>query len=169
MRAIIPWGNCKAIMATACIVALVCGAPATALAADNTLPQDALTVLSQARDIELLSIEPAPESSSNGGFHGYRVLGKTLLKEVTVRKSLVESFTRAMEGTIVPTRCFIPRYGIRATHSGKTVEMLICFECSQFYVYDALGNSSKRFWVNQTPRSVFDKVLQDAGIPQSEE
>lgn len=159
----------RAIIATSCFMTLVCSAPATALAADNTLPKPALTILSTAKDIELLSIEPSPETNSAGGFHGYRVLGKTVIQESTVRKSLVESFTKGMIGTIVPTRCFIPRYGIRASHAGQTVEMLICFECSQFYVYDASGNGSQQFWVNQTPRAVFDKVLQDAGIPQSEE
>jgi hypothetical protein len=61
-----------------------------------------------------------------------------------------------------PARCFIPRHGIRATHDGKTVELVICFECSQLWVHQ--GDAKDWMTIGKEPQSVFDKLLTEAGI-----
>src|SRR5262245_65008926 len=52
---------------------------------------------------------------------------------------------------------------IRATHDGKMVELVICFQCSQFYLHE--GGKSAQLLINEKPGPTFNKVLEDAGIP----
>jgi hypothetical protein len=133
---------------------------------ENKLPDSALAVLTKADQFELLSLKPDEKEKAQDGFHGYPVLGTTAVKDADTRKQLVESLTKGMEGKIDPARCFIPRHGVRATHDGKTVELVICFECAQFLVH-APGAAGKRLLVNKTPEPLFDKVLKEAGIPKA--
>jgi len=134
---------------------------------DNALPEGVLKILFKAEKLELLSLHPEPEKKKpKDHFHGYTVLGKTAIQDVAVRKKLVESFTKGMEGTITPAKCFEPRHGIRITQDGKTVDLVICFACSQFYVHDASGKVTK-YLVNATPEPLLDKELKDAGIPKA--
>jgi len=63
-------------------------------------------------------------------------------------------------------KCFDPRHGIRATAKGKTVDLVICFECNWVYVY--YDNDENRQHVAVTtrePQAVLDKTLKDAGVP----
>ena len=157
----------KKLLAIALSIAEICVFAFPAAGEDNALPEDVLRILSKAEQLELLSLLPEPEKTKpKDHFHGYTVLGKTALKDATGRKNLVESFTKGMQGQINPANCFEPRHGIRATHDGKTVDLVICFACSQFYVHDAAGKST-RYLVNASPEPLFDKVLQDAGIQKA--
>jgi len=134
---------------------------------DNALPESVLKTLSNANQLELLSLVPEPEKEKpKDHFHGYTVLGKTAVQDAATRKKVVDSLTRGMQGEINPAKCFEPRHGIRAVHDGKTLELVICFACKQFEVYDASGNKQK-FLVNNTPEPTFDNVLKDAGISKA--
>src|SRR5258706_5640491 len=91
-----------------------------AAAQGNVLPEKTLNVLLKAENFELLSLNPEPEKvRPKDHFHGYTVLGKTTVKDAAVRKNIVESFKKGMEGEINPAKCFDPRHGFRATHDGK--------------------------------------------------
>ena len=71
-----------------------------------------------------------------------------------------------MKGDIIEKKCFNPRHGIRATHDGKTVELVICFECSSFDIYSGSEGSvekTKHLLVGKSPEATFNKVLKDAG------
>lgn len=66
-------------------------------------------------------------------------------------------------GGFVLTGCFDPRHGIVATHGGKRIELLICFECSHFKIFGDV--TSIRVWISKSPRDRFDDVLKDAKVP----
>ena len=154
----------KKLLAIALSMAGICLFAFPAAGEDNVLPEDVLRILLRAEQLELLSLLPEPEKTKpKDHFHGYTVLGKTAIKDAAGRKNLVASFTKGMQGEINPAKCFEPRHGIRATLDGKTVGLVICFACSQFYVHDASGKSTK-YLVNATPEPLFDKVQKDAGI-----
>jgi hypothetical protein len=154
----------KKIVAIALFLAGIWCLPIPAAREENVLPESVLKILFKAEQFELLSLLPEPEKTKpNDHFHGYTVLGKTAIKNDMARKKLIESFSKGMEGAINPAKCFEPRHGIRATQDGKTVDLVICFACSQFYVHDASGKSTK-YLVNATPQSGFDKMLKEAGI-----
>jgi hypothetical protein len=147
---------------------VICLATACARSDENKLPADAQTILDKAEQIELLSIDPqrSDKDGPKDAFHGHKVLGKTTVKG-DARKELVEAFVKGMEGKIDPAKCFNPRHGIRATHEGKTVDLVICFECAQFEVYLGTDEKAKHLLVNKSPEPAFDKVLKDAGIPKA--
>jgi hypothetical protein len=137
-------------------------------AADNKLPAEAVEILTKPDQFELLSLDPAPDKmdTTKEGFHDYKVLGKTQVKDADTRKELFTSLTKGMEKVETVAACFNPRHGIRATRDGKTVELVICFECHQLLVF--LGPEKPTgLLVNGSPEPAFDKVLKDAGIPKA--
>ena len=71
-----------------------------------------------------------------------------------------------MRGTINPAKCFLPRHGIRATHQGKIVKLVICFQCRRLLVYDSAGKTTQGL-VGRSPEGLFDKVLAEAKIPKA--
>jgi len=131
---------------------------------DNVLPDGILQSLLKAEQLELLSLLPEPEKvKPKDHFHGFTVLGKTVVKDAAARKNLVETFKKGMAGEINPAKCFDPRHGIRVIQDGKKIDLVICFACAQFYVHDASGNA-KKYLVGNSPEPLFDKVLKDAGF-----
>jgi hypothetical protein len=154
---------CALVFAAAALMAV----PSRSPAKDNKLPTEVLDILSKAEQFELLSLNPNSEGDqSKDAFHGYKALGKTVVKNAEARKHLTESLIKGMEGDIDPAKCFNPRHGIRATHDGKTVELVMCFECHQFKVFTGPGHVSG-FLVDKSPEPAFDKILKDAGIPKA--
>src|SRR5262245_44881959 len=117
-------GCCLALAA-----ALAAPLAAEARDKDNKFPDDVLKVLEKADSYELLSLDPGVKGVK-GGFHGWKVLGKTTVKDKKVRGQVLAALKKGVadsDGRVA--KCFIPRHGVRATHGGKTVELVICFEC----------------------------------------
>jgi hypothetical protein len=136
---------------------------------DNKIPDEARAILEKAEQIELLSLDPArSEEKPKDDFHGWKVLGKAVVKDAEVRKKLVAAFKKGVEenkGEVAD--CFNPRHGIRATHDGKTADFVICFECFQSRVY--VGDKKLDGFLNtDSPEAVFDKVLKDEKVPLAE-
>jgi hypothetical protein len=153
-----------------CLIGLLV-ADGSARAEEKKMPEIVRAVLSQPDQVEVLSLNPSPEKEKDGDkdkdtFHGYKVLGKTALKEAKQRKELVDALVAGIQEKATPARCFIPRHGLRVTSDRKTIEMVICFECAQVKVFDgaAMVWSST---VGKSPEPAFDKVLKDAGIPKA--
>ena len=58
------------------------------------------------------------------------------------RANLLKAFYYDASAGPNPSACFIPRHGLRATYNGKTVEVIICFQCHLFSVRGDLGKYS---------------------------
>src|SRR5262245_65277714 len=100
---------------------------------ENQLPPKARAILEKAEAFELLSLDPSPESErpKEGGYFGWKVLGKTTVKDADTRKRIVEALLKGIESSDGNgARCFDPRHGISAKHEGQTVDLVICFECA---------------------------------------
>jgi hypothetical protein len=135
----------------------------------NKIPDKARAILEKAEQIELLSIDPErPKENPKDDFHGWKVLGKTVVKDAEVRKKLVAAFQKGVEENKGEAAlCFNPRHGIRASHDGKTADFLICFECFHGHTY--VGEKEiEGFLTTDSPEAVFDKVLKDAMVPLAE-
>ena len=157
----------RRVIPAACSLAAACLVVTAVRGADNKLPEEARNVLEKAGQWEVLSLDPVqPKEKPADGFHGYKVLGKTTVKG-DVQKELVAALLKGMEGDIKPAKCFDPRHGIRATHEGKTVELVICFQCAQFNVYVGADGEGKHLLIGKGPEPALDKVLKDAGIPKA--
>jgi hypothetical protein len=129
------------------------------------IPDAARAILEKAERIELFSLDPQePDEVPKDGFHGWRVLGKTAVKQAGARKRLVEALAKGVsQYKGGPAKCFNPRHGIRATRGGKTADFVICFECYQARVV-VEGQREQTFLVSRSPTSVFNEILKKAGV-----
>jgi hypothetical protein len=132
----------------------------------NAIPAEAKAVLDKADSFELLSLDPSDREAGKDGFHGWKILGKTEVKDADARKKLVAALEKgAEESKGEVARCFNPRHGIRATHDKKTVELVICFECLQVKGFvDKSDKDTAGYLTTRSPQPALDKVLKDAGV-----
>lgn len=135
------------------------------------LPEEAQAVLAKGETFELLSLHPQRDSQPGEkpdpkAFHGYKILGKIAIKEAAVRKQLLEALDKGMREKVQPARCFIPRHGIHAVQDGKTVDLVICFECHQIHVF-VNGKREPVVLVGKSAEPTLDKLLKEAGIPKA--
>jgi hypothetical protein len=128
------------------------------------VPAEVQAILAKAEQIEVLSLSPSPDKDrTRTSFHGYPVLGKTILKDEKTRKALVEELEKGVkENKGEVANCFLPRHGIRAVVDDKPVDLLICFQCLQVKYH--IGEKAGEFLVTRSPEPAFDKVLKDAGV-----
>lgn len=150
----------KHVLAVAAALMVGCG---------SKIPEPARTALEGADQLELLSIDPSRRrETSADDFHGWRVLGRTQVQDADARKRLAAALRKgAGESDGSVAACFSPRHGVRATHAGKTVDLVICFECLQVKVYSA-DEPDGSFLTAGSPQPVFDQILREAGVPLAE-
>ena len=130
------------------------------------IPRDTRAALEKAAEWELYSLDPEHQKDPpQDGVHGWRVLGKTTIKDADTRKTLLAALEKGAkdnDGTVA--RCFDPRHGIRVKDGDKTIDLVICFECFQVKTFtgDKLGTG---FLTTGSPQPALDKVLTDAKVP----
>jgi hypothetical protein len=132
----------------------------------NEIPASVKTALDKAETFELYSLDPGrgEKEDVKGGFHAWRVLGKTTIKDGDTRKAVIAALSRGIEEKGDPADCFDPRHGIRVVHEGKTIDLVICFRCQQVQVFHG-DKRSDGFLTTASPQKTFDKVLKAAGVP----
>src|SRR5262249_25736189 len=129
------WFRTAVLVAFATLLTSVCAW--TGDKKENRLSAETKAILEKAEHFELLSLDPAVEGvKGEEGFHGWKILGKTAVKDAAVRKQIVTALDKGIaESDGNGAKCFDPRHGIRAQHDGKTVDLVICFECGWIYVF----------------------------------
>jgi hypothetical protein len=137
----------------------------TYLLQPNKIPDATREIFEKAEEFELISLNPDSfKLKPEEGFHGFEILGKTVVKNTERRKKLVSAFEKGVEESIgTSALCFNPRHGIRVTHNKKTVDFVICFECLQVAVF--LGEKREMVLIADSPQPIFDQALRDAGVP----
>jgi hypothetical protein len=127
-------------------------------------PDQAREVLDKAEQLELLGIDDQPkgkkEDPGKGDktFHGYPVLRRTVVKDQAARKQLLDALYKGIAEAKGTAKCFEPHHGVRATHQGKTVDLVICFKCDQMIVYED-GKSLGVVATTAAPQETLDKAL----------
>jgi hypothetical protein len=137
----------------------------------NRIPESVEGLLAKADTFELYSLDPAREPEERGKaepakdtFHGWKVLGKTEVKGEAERKGLADALRLGAEDNFgVVAACFIPRHGLRLTGGGKTVDLVICFQCLSVQVF-MNGERKGGFLTTGDPQKAFDAVLKAAGV-----
>ena len=138
------------------------------LDAPNRLPDAIATVLARADRFELFSLDPLDEPASEPGhFWGWRVLGSVVVTSAE-RDELVPALVRGIaENGGWVAACFDQRHGIRASCGESSVELVVCFECSQVNFYKD-GKQFGSVLVTSSLEPVFDRVLASAAVPLAE-
>jgi hypothetical protein len=142
--------------------------PAASDRSKNRLPEKIKSALNEA-EFTLLSLNPNPapesEDKSKETFHNYEVLGKTVVRDRKARAELLTALNNGIEGWDGSTvRCFNPRHGISATQGGKTIDLVICFECHSIRTYAAITGTVH---TSGSPQPIFDRALKKEGLPIS--
>jgi hypothetical protein len=155
------------------LAALLFGAAAVgqdkkdALADFQKLPKEAKEILDGAEKFELYSLDPAggmlKKGEESGGFHGWKVLGKTEIKDAGTLKKVRTAIDKGIAEGEGAAGCFIPRHGIRATMKDRTVDLVICFECVSMMVF--VKDKTHAVWTSDSPQPTLDKILRDANVP----
>jgi hypothetical protein len=153
-------------------LAVAVGAMAVGIAVyhGKRLPTDVESILRATDQFELLSLYPyrrggADESNEVTHFHGYRILGKTIVTDAEKRDEFISALNRGIEkskGTM-SAACFDPRHGIHAMHSGRTADVLICFDCGYLSIH-VNGDDSPLMHFSSMEQPLFDDVLRRANV-----
>jgi hypothetical protein len=141
----------------------------------SSSPQDEVRQLEKATSFELYSLEPMadpdthePDYDPNGPgerLHGWRILGKTAVRDEPTRRKLIDALKEGMERDGVGAKCFDPRHAIRRMAGGQPVDLLICFECGNVALFRGETRVGGYPNVARSVQSVFDEVLKEAGVP----
>jgi hypothetical protein len=130
---------------------------------------DTAWILDRPDQLEFLTLDPSHEppaydSNNPERLHGYLILGSAVIRDAALQKELVDSVKDAVKGnTGIAAACFNPRHAIRATRGGKSVDMLICFQCLQMEVYQ--GAKWKMSLISSTQKELFTQVAAQMKLP----
>ncbi len=107
------------------------------------------------------------ETPSAELFHGFSILGDTEITDRSEQQALLRALARGVRGygSDVP-RCFNPRHALHVEQSGRSIDLVICFECLQVSAYGFQQNS---FFTSAFPQSTFDASLRRHHLPRSRE
>lgn len=138
---------------------------------NEQLPKDVRKFLEQADNFELLSVSgvamgrPAPDEEliSAGRFGVATVRGTARITDERIRKDLLQAFYDSLVHPGYQAACFAPAHAIRATSEGKSVELTICFHCSNFFG-SAFGEQQLSGTISKAPQKLFNRVLKSAGV-----
>jgi hypothetical protein len=132
----------------------------------DKVPENLLTMLEKAEKFEFLSLNPELlNEKAEDEFHGYKILGKTTIKEEETRKKLIDAFKKGVEeNNGAAAACFRPRHGIRVTFKEKTADFVICLEClyMQIFIDD---KAEKGLRTTGSPKEIYNSVLKEAKVP----
>lgn len=118
-------------------------------------------VLDSAQELTIFSLTPDP-SDKSGSFHRYPIVGQAKVKGAD-KDLLVMALKQGIadpDGQHV--MCFDPHHGLRATANGKTVDLVICFMCTQFLIFPP-KNIDAAWTIGKAPEKLMNKFLKQAG------
>ncbi len=112
--------------------------------------------------VVLYSIDPKQTNTSNvkDSFNNYPVLSKVEVVDPNLQSELKSALIEGMNQNAIAAKCFNPRHGLRVSWGLKTIDVVICFECSSLEVY-----STKRVSVvsvSNYAEPLFDRILRSA-------
>ena len=86
-----------------------------------------------------------------------------MVKDAESQKKILAVAETIKVGT--GAKCFDPRHGIRVTTGGKSVDLIICFECSWVYVYLDKDDEAAHLTIKRDQQPALNKILTDAKVP----
>lgn len=133
-----------------------------AVACAEPVPSDLRKLLDKAEAVELISLDPSVDGAKDG-FHGYKVMGSVKLETKERAKLLAAFYKGIADSDGVVAACFIPRHGLRAMADGKTVEVVICYQCLSMKVY--IGGKAESALTTGDPAETLNAMLKAAKVP----
>lgn len=141
----------------------------------SAFPDDGREVLEQADTVTFFTLNPtrlvegklSPEKER---LRNYGVLGKVEITDAAERRRLVEAIYEGLRGEDAgPADCFIPRHGLRFTRGSRTIEFVICFQCTWVHIYQDDAEHATRMLFGAGVRPVFDAIVERAKLAFSKQ
>ncbi|MEP7075525.1 MAG: hypothetical protein ABI878_06910 [Acidobacteriota bacterium] len=124
---------------------------------DSTLPLKVRQILEKAEYLEVQGLS----SEDKVGIGWYPDVD-VALPVGPRRAGLLKSFYFDASAGPNPSACFLPRHGLKATYNGKTVEVIICFQCHLFTVRGDLGEFDGGVYMGgSASHHLFEEILRD--------
>jgi hypothetical protein len=142
--------------------------PAEARNLDRLLPKNVRRILEQSAELELVSIKPCLEGAfpdlkrvAPDKFQGCPIEKRVVATDAALKRQLLDALYYGVGTSTSSAACFSPRHGIRGSHNGERVELVICFHCSNFRGVATSGQLSGL--ISDAPREFFERLLADGG------
>lgn len=134
----------------------------------DEVSQESRDILFQATSFELVAVNPdwpTEETRQDPStLHGYTVRGRATIEDRQTRLDLLSALAQgARENDSMVAACFNPRHALIAQSGGKTCEILICFECLTFQIWDGTTRI-ETVDLSETPCRTFDRIFAEAGL-----
>ena len=131
--------------------------------------EEVVPTLRHATSMEVFSLDPRPqEENAEGLFHHYPVRGGVKITPTEIaalRDSLIAGISSGNS-----TGCFNPRHGIRVRAKGKTMDLVVCFECSGAMLYGLTKDCPPDLvFGDKSTLALLNRVLDRAKIPRDVE
>ena len=134
----------------------------------RVFPGNSRTVLDNATAITLYSLDGSIDrhlspTSLPGEFHGYQILGKTVLSGVEKERVVSGFYDGLADKTAFRAACFCPHHGLRVMQREQSVDMVVCFTCTTVMTYSNGTQGSSP--IGKAPEMHFNQLLTAAGAP----
>ena len=135
----------------------------------SSVPWNVSSFLEDAERFELISLNPEFHSSAEKQdkemLGRFPILGRAQIDDKSERRRLLNCFYNSTRGCrLGAMACFNPRHAIRAMRNGKTLTVLICFECRRYRVE---GEYELADTISPFRESEFDDALGRAKLPRA--
>jgi hypothetical protein len=118
-------------------------------------------VLDSAPELTIFSLTP-DSSDKSGNFHRYPIVGQAKVKGADKDLLLMAIKQGIADPDGQHVMCFDPHHGLRGTANGQTVDLVICFMCTQFGVFPP-KNINAAWTIGKAPEKLMNKFLKRAG------
>jgi hypothetical protein len=98
----------------------------------------------------------------------FPVLGRVSITDPELRRRVVTAVKRDLDDDSDSTGhlCFQPRHVLRVVKSGRTIDLVICFQCNRYRAYvDGKQTRAEDLPVGKSSQELLNKILTDAGVP----
>jgi hypothetical protein len=153
-----------------CLALAACEEQNEFLRAHEALNRALLTsiwdVLTQPDRLEVLSLSHRRHPDDGPPerlLHGYRVLGRATIDEPAQRRQIVSAFYQSAREGDGEMLCFMPHHALHAVRGSAVVDIVICFHCLQYEVFDGQERPSAELSLLAQP--LFQRVVREHHLP----
>jgi hypothetical protein len=152
---------------TLCLLIVASASPGVGPPPKNELPARVLAVLEKADSVELYSLN-GPAQEKGDSFQGWKVLGKTVIKDEKVRTALLDqvrtSLPRSPGWTKVRLLNWSPWYGLRVKRGDQSVDLLL--NCRWGWLTAHTGKERVgKYAITDKAKGALDRLLKEAKVP----
>ena len=122
-----------------------------------------ITIYSLDGDMRLDNAPHLSPTSAPGQFHGYPILGKVNVTGDEAKNVVNWIYGGFTKRRVINGMCFEPHHGLRAATGSNTVDVVICFGCTNMHIFSKGTESNSA--LSRSPEKYLNQLLTAAGVP----